>query len=91
VGLHAQQTVEKALKAVLIQRGIDYPFTHDLGLLIERCEVAGLRLGPGAEADELSARRSPRYDAPGWGVIDRTLALAYAEAAVVFADSVVGT
>ena len=33
VGFHAQQAVEKAIKAVLTSSGIDYPFTHDLELL----------------------------------------------------------
>lgn len=32
---HAQQAAEKSLKAVLISRGISFPRTHDLKLLIE--------------------------------------------------------
>ena len=31
---HAEQAVEKALKALLIWHGIDYPPKHDLGLLV---------------------------------------------------------
>ena len=31
---HAQQAVEKALKALLIWHGIEYPPRHDLGLLV---------------------------------------------------------
>lgn len=31
---HAQQAVEKALKALLIWNGIEYPPRHDLGLLV---------------------------------------------------------
>jgi HEPN domain-containing protein len=34
---HAQQTAEKALKAYLIQRGIEFPFTHNLSKLIKLC------------------------------------------------------
>jgi HEPN domain-containing protein len=30
----AQQAAEKAIKAVLIARGVDYPFDHDLGRLL---------------------------------------------------------
>jgi HEPN domain-containing protein len=41
IGFHCQQTVEKALKAVLADRGTDFPFTHDLGLLVELCREAG--------------------------------------------------
>ncbi len=29
VGFHAQQSVEKALKAVLASHEIEFPFTHD--------------------------------------------------------------
>jgi HEPN domain-containing protein len=32
---HAQQAAEKSLKAVLISRGIAFPRTHDLKMLIE--------------------------------------------------------
>jgi len=31
VGFHAQQAVEKAMKAVLSLSGVDYPRTHDSG------------------------------------------------------------
>lgn len=50
IGFHCQQAVEKALKAVLANRGMDFPFTHNLGLLIQLCEDAGLAL-PEALAD----------------------------------------
>lgn len=32
---HAQQAVEKTLKAVLISKGIDFPRTHNLRILID--------------------------------------------------------
>ena len=35
--LLAQQTVEKALKALLVWNGQEYPLTHDLGTLVQRC------------------------------------------------------
>lgn len=35
VGFHAQQAVEKAIKAVLAAAGAEIPFTHDLGFLLE--------------------------------------------------------
>jgi HEPN domain-containing protein len=34
VGFHAQQAVEKSLKAILALDDIDYPKTHDIGKLI---------------------------------------------------------
>ena len=39
----AQQSVEKALKAVLVARNLDVPRTHDLGLLVsfvDQTEIA---------------------------------------------------
>ena len=36
---HAQQTVEKALKAVLLFYKIDFPFTHDLEELLDTFET----------------------------------------------------
>lgn len=41
VGFHAQQTVEKALKAVLEVRGVDYPYTHDLARLFALLDGSG--------------------------------------------------
>lgn len=32
---HAQQAAEKAIKAILIYQGIDFPYTHNLQRLIE--------------------------------------------------------
>jgi hypothetical protein len=35
IGFHAQQAVEKLLKAWLAHLGVDYPRTHSLGTLVE--------------------------------------------------------
>lgn len=40
-GFHAQQAVEKALKAWLALLGLDYPFRHDLGELLSALKTAG--------------------------------------------------
>ncbi len=42
IGFHAQQAVEKLLKAVLTGRGIGYPYTHDLVALIDLLRDHGL-------------------------------------------------
>lgn len=42
VGLHAQQAVEKALKAALTINEVEFPFSHDLELLIQLCEKSGM-------------------------------------------------
>lgn len=55
VGFHAQQAVEKALKAVIASRDQEFPFTHDIGLLIQLCHDAGLELPADlTEADRLT-------------------------------------
>lgn len=46
VCFHAQQAVEKSLKAVLLFRRIEFPFTHDLEELVETFEQAGVKLPP---------------------------------------------
>jgi HEPN domain-containing protein len=43
VGFHAQQAVEKALKAVLVRKEVSYRFTHDVAYLTELCESSGRR------------------------------------------------
>jgi HEPN domain-containing protein len=35
VGFHAQQAVEKSIKAVLATSGVEIPYTHDLSYLLE--------------------------------------------------------
>jgi HEPN domain-containing protein len=42
LGFHAQQTIEKWLKAVLADRGVDFEYTHDLRRLIELVEELGI-------------------------------------------------
>jgi len=41
---HAQQAAEKAIKAVLLCRGIRFPLTHDIEELLEIAENAGIML-----------------------------------------------
>jgi len=42
LGFHAQQAVEKALKAVLALHGVEFPFTHDLEGLLELCSSSAI-------------------------------------------------
>lgn len=39
---HTQQAVEKSLKAVLVQQGIVFPYTHDLAQLITLVKAGGI-------------------------------------------------
>lgn len=44
LGFHAQQAAEKMLKAVLASRGVDYPKTHNLRVLVELLAKSGVQL-----------------------------------------------
>lgn len=37
IAYHAQQCVEKHLKAYLVHRMVDFPYTHNISLLLELC------------------------------------------------------
>jgi HEPN domain-containing protein len=87
VGFHAQQAVEKALKAVLAVRGVEFPFTHDIGLLLALCERAAVPAAPGlAEVDLLTPYGARlRYGSEDPGPVDRATALELAGLAVQWA------
>src|SRR5215212_11441252 len=55
VGFHAQQAVEKALKAVLAFHDVEVPFTHDLAGLADLCATEAATLPSSlAEIDRLT-------------------------------------
>ena len=64
LGVHAQQAAEKMLKALLAARGVDYPKTHNLRVLIELLSAEGIRLPEKlAEIDRLTQFGTTfRYD-----------------------------
>lgn len=37
VCFHSQQTVEKSLKAFLVHRGVEFPWIHQIGPLLDLC------------------------------------------------------
>lgn len=89
VGFHAQQAVEKALKAAIASRGQEFPFTHDLGVLMQLCEDTGLNL-PAAlsDADRLSPYAAAlRYGLGDPGAVAAQDALLWASLAVDWADA----
>lgn len=92
LGFHAQQAVEKAIKAVLAAQGVEYPLTHNLALLLAKLVALGLGAPP--DAGELP-RLTPfgvafRYDdvseAEGMN-LDRAWARAAVEPTIVWAES----
>ncbi len=63
VGFHAQQAIEKWLKAVLALRGAEEARVHDLGRLLELLAAVGVEPPPGSDwLDELTIYAVPlRY------------------------------
>jgi len=89
VGFHAQQAVEKASKAVLAMHGAEFPFTHNLALLLQLCADAGIDVP--AELDEADLLTpcavQIRYGTAMAGHVDREAALVWASAATRWARS----
>jgi HEPN domain-containing protein len=63
VGFHAQQALEKWLKAAMAMHGLEEARIHDLGRLLEILGAAGVDLPPAADRlDDLSIYAVPlRY------------------------------
>jgi len=92
LGFHAQQAVEKALKAVLSGAGQAYPRTHNLVMLVELLRGVGIGLPPDADFfgnltpygvvlryEEGLADEPPPADLAGFeAIVTRTLAWAQA-------------
>ncbi|MCW2996123.1 MAG: hypothetical protein JWQ18_3618 [Conexibacter sp.] len=76
VGFHAQQAVEKALKAVLAGAGAGFPFTHNIAVLLQLCEDAGIGVPvPLDQVDLLTPLGvAERYGARSPGTVDRATA-----------------
>jgi HEPN domain-containing protein len=91
VGFHAQQAVEKALKAVLSKFETEYPHTHSIGKLLDLIGNAKLRLPPDhAEVSGLSQfagdiRYGARRDLGPAEFIDRAWALSCVESTLAWA------
>ena len=81
VGFHAQQAVEKSLKAVLAARGISFPKTHALGFLVDLVDSNGIVAPPAlAKADELAPWAVEfRYETESEPSLDRPAALTLVE------------
>jgi HEPN domain-containing protein len=90
VGFHAQQAVEKALKAVLAVQGAEFPFTHDIAVLIELCEDAGFEIPQSlADADHLTPYAAAlRYGLGDPNAVEPESAIAWAALAVEWAEGI---
>ena len=91
VGFHAQQAVEKSIKAVLSARGIEFRRTHDLVFLLEVLGGNGLPPPPGADwLDELNPYTvEARYGTVEPDRLDRQRALQSSAQVIEWADTLV--
>jgi HEPN domain-containing protein len=87
VGFHAQQAVEKSLKAVLAAREVEFPFIHDIEGLADLCEEAGASLPEELDGvDRLTPYAAGlRYDDDQPSIVGRETALSWATVAVAWA------
>ena len=90
VGFHAQQAVEKSIKAVLAASGAEIPFTHDVSFLVDVADEHGSAVPERvAQAEWLTPWAvAIRYGATDTR-IDRAAALAVATKAVEWATKIV--
>jgi HEPN domain-containing protein len=96
IGFHAQQAVEKAIKAVLAHRKITYPRTHDVSYLLRLLDKHGVPQPP--EAARLVAlgpyAAELRYGEPLLGAaegpsLDRKWVAACVEATRAWAEKLI--
>lgn len=92
VGFHAQQAVEKSIKAVLSARGLAFQRTHDLDYLLGLLEANTISGPPElARAAELSPWAVEfRYETDDEPTLDRGDALRVVEAVLGWATQVAG-
>ncbi len=91
LGFHAQQAVEKSLKAALARRGIEYPYSHDLDGFVELCRNNALDLPEELDGvDRLSEFGVRVRYGMTEAALDRDQALRWAACAVEWAEGIVG-
>lgn len=93
LGFHAQQAVEKSLKAVLASRNVEFPYTHDLDGLLELCGQTGLDVPSALDGVDRLAPYSVhmRYGTSHGGHLDRDQALRWAAASIQWAEAQIGS
>ena len=67
VCFHSQQAVEKALKAFLVHHGVDFPWTHQIGLLLDICREQDRLFEQLAEAAVPMTEYAVRWRYPFFG------------------------
>jgi HEPN domain-containing protein len=85
VGFHLQQTVEKAVKAVLAVRAVEIPRTHDLAYVVEQASDGGATVPESLTSIEWLTPWGVlfRYDAQDM-LLDRAAGVRAAEEAIAW-------
>lgn len=93
VGFHAQQAVEKSIKAILSQNGIEFRRTHDLITLLDLLQDKGLPAPPNADwLDELNPYAvEARYGTLEPTGLNRSHVLGVIEAVLAWAHAQIAT
>ena len=90
----AQQSAEKALKAIYVHRGINFPFVHDLDLLLEGLEEQDIPIPEEVDAASILTRYASETRYPGGfeplTPADHAEALALAEEVLAWARAQIG-
>lgn len=94
LGFHAQQAVEKLIKAVLVRHGLVYDRTHNIAYLLSLLDAAGLEGPSGIDRKDL-VTLSPwaiqfRYDDETQAPLDRPAAQRAVEETRAWADAELG-
>jgi HEPN domain-containing protein len=90
---HAQQAAEKAIKAVLVARDIDFPYTHNIAKLLSIVRDSGVDLADGLDpaADLMAYAVHLRYPGPHDRISEdeRAEAASIAEVVVRWAEKLI--
>lgn len=92
-GYNIQQAIEKWLKAMIAWKRQKYPFTHDIGQLLEAVEKAGLTKPERVDADLAETltdyAEKERYESVRQGPpLDRDALIALLDAVAAWSDSI---
>lgn len=87
LGFHAQQVIEKAIKAALFKHGVQVPRTHDIGQLLDALGDAAIAAPPHADALDILNPYAvqARYGALDAGALDRGLTAGWLKDVVAWA------
>lgn len=89
----AQQAAEKALKAICVHLGLEFPKTHSLVFLMDLLASTGLHIPPDVKAADALTQHAVQARYPSWGEVvteaEYRRALELVRQVVAWAESIV--